>query len=66
MPPEGVISFEKALVSMTLASIHEVHVLDLALLHSYDLEPHAGEHVDEDEKDYGHHKDLPIHLGVLG
>ena len=66
MPPEGAISFEKTLVSMALARVHEIHVLDPALLHSCNREPNAGEHVDEDEKDYGHHKDLPVHLSVLG
>ena len=66
LPPESIIAFKKALVSVTLASVHEVHILNPSFLRWNNWEPYARKHMNEYKEDYCHHKNLQVNLNILG
>lgn len=65
MLPEGIVAFEKALISLRLGSVHEVHVLDPSLHLGYHGEPDARKYMDEDQEEDGHHHNLEVYFDVL-
>ena len=66
LPPKSIIAFKKALVSVTLASVHEVHILNPSFLRWRNWEPYAWKHMNEYKKDYCHHQNLQVNLDILG
>lgn len=59
------VSLKEALVGLVVGNIHKVHVLDPALSNWDHFEPEAGNHMDSEDQDNGHHDDLEVYFDVL-